>query len=147
MSAHTDFATLRTAQARDLTAIRSLLAGSRVAQPHLDAAELKNFIVAEDTARVLGAVGVEVHEASGLLQALVVAPAHRGNGLGRSLVAALESHARNRGLQRLFLVAATHTGFFLRRGYQALPAEETPPQFQTQLQRWGTAAPLMHKHL
>ena len=62
-----------------------------------------------------------------LLRSVVVAPAWRGRGLGGTLVAALETRARETGSERLWLLTDGAEGWFAERGYERCEREQAPP--------------------
>ncbi|GAB3345277.1 arsenic resistance N-acetyltransferase ArsN2 [Marilutibacter aestuarii] len=74
-----------------------------------------------------GLVGLEMHGNAALLRSLAVAAEARGRGLGEALVDHAEREATARGLERLFLLTTTATGFFQRLGYRTLAREDAPP--------------------
>ena len=71
-------------------------------------------------------VGLELFGEVALLRSLAVASSRRGSGLGSRLVAHAERHARDQGVQSLFLLTTTAEKFFLRRGYTRIPRDEAP---------------------
>lgn len=83
-------------------------------------------LVAEGEAGVLGVIGLEASGDIGLLRSLVVLPLARGAGVGRSLVAALELSARDRGIEELWLLTPDADGFFSRSNYCARKRDEAP---------------------
>jgi len=46
--------------------------------------------------------------------------------VGSGLVAHAERHAREQGVQSLYLLTTTAEKFFLRRGYTRIPREDAP---------------------
>jgi amino-acid N-acetyltransferase len=58
---------------------------------------------------------------------VAVDEAHRGTGLGKRLVEAMEEHARACGVRDLYLLTVTAEGFFAGLGYRKLPREQAPP--------------------
>ena len=83
------------------------------------------FLVAVDSAgRVAGGVGLDGMGPELLLRSLVVAPAERGSGLGRALLAAVEEMARDSGAESLFLLTETAARFFAGRGFLDLSREQ-----------------------
>ncbi len=60
------------------------------------------------------------------MRSLVVAPGSRAAGLGRLLVAALEAHARRRGLTELWLLTIDAERYFRALGYTAKERSEAP---------------------
>jgi len=77
--------------------------------------------------RLVGVVGVEVHRNVGLLRSLAVVPDAAGGGIGRTLVEAAEDWASDSGLEALYLLTTTASGWFEQRGYEALPRTAAPP--------------------
>ena len=71
---------------------------------------------ARDEGELVGAVMLRHHDGLDLVSWLAVRADHRGTGLGRSLVAALEEEAARRGVAELWATARA-VGFFLRCGY------------------------------
>jgi amino-acid N-acetyltransferase len=61
-----------------------------------------------------------------LLRSLVVAPAHRDQGLGAALVRHAEAHARSRGARAVYLLTTTAETFFERQGYAAADRAQAP---------------------
>ena len=80
---------------------------------------------------VLGAVGIEVYGAIGLIRSLVVADAGRGKGLGSDLVQDLETEARLRGVKELYLLTMTAEDFFAARGYSAIERNGVPSEIRS----------------
>ena len=71
-------------------------------------------------------VGLELYGEVALLRSLAVASSRRGTGVGSGLVAHAERHARDQGVQSLYLLTTTAEQFFLRRGYARIPRDEAP---------------------
>ena len=95
--------------------------------PHEDFADhLANFLVARCGGEVVGAVGFERHGRAALLRSLVVAPAHRGAGLGGELVDRLAAEARRREVKQFYLLTTTAEAFFARRGFQKIARQAVP---------------------
>jgi amino-acid N-acetyltransferase len=82
-----------------------------------DLGEGVDLYVARDEERIVGAIGLEGNAPDVLLRSLVVAPAVRGNGVGRALVEHAEREARARGVRALHLLTTTAESFFARAGY------------------------------
>jgi len=80
---------------------------------------IRGFLVATDAGEVIGAVALERYDDVGLVRSLVVAPSHRGRGLAKALVRAIEERARIQGVKVLVLLTETANEFFGARGYRA----------------------------
>jgi amino-acid N-acetyltransferase len=95
--------------------------------PHEDFADyLANFLVARRGGEIMGAVGFELHSRDALLRSLVVAPAHRGAGLGGELVDRLATQAQRRGVTQFYLLTTTAETFFARRGFKSIARQAVP---------------------
>lgn len=117
---------MRPAGLRDLEAVRALL---RAADLPLDGLEEQfgpRYVVAEAGGELAGAAGVEVYGGDGLLRSVVVAPSHRGTGLGKALVADRLAWARREGLAALYLLTTTAPGFFASLGFERVARTDAP---------------------
>ena len=118
---------MRPAGPRDLEAVRALL---RAAELPIDGVEEQfgpRYVVAEVGGELAGAAGVEVYGGDGLLRSVVVAPSHRGTGLGKALVADRLAWARREDLAALYLLTTTAADFFARLGFERVEREGVPP--------------------
>ncbi len=111
----------------DTAAIAALLRDAGL--PHGDfAPHLAHFLVAREPAgRIVGVIGAEVCGADALLRSLAVTPSHRRAGLGRRLLAALDSCAGAWGVARWWLLTTTADAFFAAEGFRAAPRADAPP--------------------
>ena len=117
---------IRPAGLRDLEAVRALL---RAAELPLDGLEEQfgpRYVVAEAGGELAGAAGVEVYGGDGLLRSVVVAPSHRGTGLGKALVAERLDWARRERLAALYLLTTTASGFFATLGFESVVRAAAP---------------------
>ena len=82
---------------------------------------MKNFMIARGKdGSIIGVVGVEMYQESGLLRSLVVHPAYRGTGLGSLLTRKIESFALHNGVKTLYLLTMISADFFQRIGYEVM---------------------------
>jgi GNAT superfamily N-acetyltransferase len=89
------------------------------------------FLVAEDSGGLAGCVYIETRNDRSYLGLLSVQPARQGAGLGRQLVAAAESLARESGSRAMDLRVISARGeqllpFYERLGYQVVRTEPFP---------------------
>jgi N-acetylglutamate synthase-like GNAT family acetyltransferase len=61
---------------------------------------------------------------------VVVAPDHRGSGLGQLIVSELERSAHAAQITRLILLTQTATEFFARQGYRVIERSSAPEEIQ-----------------
>ena len=110
----------------DFAAVTSLLRDARLPVEDLDEGRMADFLVASSGGSLAGIIGIEAFSQVGLLRSLVVHPASRAAGLGRLLVAALEAHARGRGLTELWLLTIDADRYFRALGYTATERSDAP---------------------
>jgi len=115
---------IRPATARDLPCAIELLRRAELPTEDLAAGHL--VLVAEGEAGVLGVIGLEAFEDVGLLRSLVVSPPARSEGVGRALVDALESLARERGIAELWLLTIDADAFFATSGFSVRGRDDAP---------------------
>ena len=108
---------LRPARREEFAAIAGLLSAAGLPVEDLDAAMLDAFVVATDGRGLVGVAGLEVYGSNALVRSLAVDAERRSRGLGASLVDAIETEARSRGVTALYLLTTTAAEFFGRLGY------------------------------
>ena len=74
--------------------------------------------------------GVEVCGTDGLLRSVVVERSARGGGFGTALCEALEREARAEGVETLYLLTTTASGFFADHGYAEVDRADAPAAVQ-----------------
>jgi amino-acid N-acetyltransferase len=121
---------IATAGPADLPAVIELLRASGLPHRDVTATLLAHYLLAKGDSALVGVVGLEPLGDAGLLRSLAVVAAHRGRGLGIELTRALEHHARDLGITRLYLLTTTAEKFFGKLGYRAIPREDAPPSIQ-----------------
>lgn len=120
---------LRVATAHDLPGIVALL--RQHALPTEDLAESEVFFLVEaQDATLTGVIGLQRFGTAGLLRSLAVAPARKGQGTGRRLLAQLEEHARGQGVTELVLLTQTAQAFFEGSGYALIRRDAAPAAMQ-----------------
>jgi amino-acid N-acetyltransferase len=113
---------IRTATKEDTDSIRVLLEHSGLPTSDLMSSK-PQFIVACEGGKILGTGALERFGSSALLRSVAVAPARRGEGLGRAIVEDLERIARAARITRLILLTQTAQPFFEHQGkiFTSLP--------------------------
>lgn len=122
--------TIRPATADDRDRVEALLRANGLPTDDLPTADLRTgrdrLLVASVGGSVVGAGGLEIHGAHGLLRSVVVAESHRGRGLGSLLCEELEAVANEAGVETLALLTTTAAGFFGERGYERIDRDAVP---------------------
>lgn len=123
----TPLPTIAPAAASDAGAIAALLRAAEL--PHADfAPHLAHFLVARlPNGEIVGTIGAEVGGCDALLRSLVVAPAWRGQGLGRELLAALDRAGAGWDVGRWWLLTTTAGKFFSVQGFVPKARAAAPP--------------------
>lgn len=88
------------------------------------------FYVGYDGTDPIGIGGIEIHGTDGLLRSVVIEQSARGNGLGAALCDRLETNASADGVEILYLLTTTATGFFTDRGYREIDQNDAPTTIQ-----------------
>lgn len=86
----------------------------------------RRFFRFDDDAGLIGYGGVEGTGSDRLLRSLIVTPGRQRNGLGGTLLGALESAAADDGTSVLYLLTMTAERFFQRYGYRIVDRAEAP---------------------
>lgn len=112
------------AREEDLPAVEGLLAEAGL--PSDVTRHLSDFLVARHRGNVVGCVGMEVRGSDALFRSLVVDPAYRGLGLGRHLYDALAGRARDRGVERAYLLTTSIASLAESWGFRCIDRDRVP---------------------
>lgn len=88
------------------------------------------FWVAVDGETVVGAIGLEPYGADALIRSMVVHPGYRGRQIATALLQKAEAHAKQQGVQSLFLLTETAAGFFEKNNYLHMDRMAAPDAIQ-----------------
>jgi amino-acid N-acetyltransferase len=111
-------------------AVKKLLSESGLPIEDITAQHLQHFFGVGSGLKLVGVIGLELYGEVALLRSLAVTSSRRGSGAGSALVAHAERHARDQGVQSLYLLTTTAENFFLRRDYTRIPRGEAPAAIQ-----------------
>lgn len=120
---------LRAATAGDEQTLAALLTAEGL--PAAEFAEgSTHFQVIDDDRAVVAAAGIESHGAAALLRSVVVAPAHRGQGLARRLTEHMARHAGDLGHESLYLLTMDADSYFAGHGFTVTDREDAPEEIR-----------------
>lgn len=129
---------LRPATADDFAAIVRLLDEASLIASDLNPAQTSSFLLLCDAAHVLACGAVErFDDRAGLVRSVAVRPIHRGKGYATRVMRSLETHARHRGIDRLFLLTTTAAGFFSRLHFERCERSLAPESMRASSQFAG----------
>jgi amino-acid N-acetyltransferase len=127
---------LERATPADLPEVLALLTASGL--PHEGLAEhIETTVVARDGPAIVGSAALEPYGEAALLRSVAVAPALRGQGLGRALTGAALRLAREQGVRRLYLLTTTAESYFPSFGFAPITRAEVDPAVQVSAEFTG----------
>jgi N-acetylglutamate synthase-like GNAT family acetyltransferase len=88
------------------------------------------FAVIRADGKVIAAGALQRFGSTALLRSVVVAPDHRGSGLGHLIVSELERSALAAQITQLILLTQTAAEFFARAGYRVIERSNAPEEMQ-----------------
>lgn len=138
-------------RARDKPRVIELLQQAKLADDDLQAVLAPvDFLVMREAGQVVGAIGLQSADGTGLLRSLVVLPALRRQGRGGALVAAVERLAIGRGMDDVYLLTTNAPPFFALLDYLRVDRASVPPGIARTAQFVSlcpASAVCMHKRL
>jgi len=120
---------IRRAEEPELESVEQLLSANGLPADDVRPSPAR-FFVATATGERVGVGGLELYGTAGLLRSVVVDGPYRGAGYGTALCAELEEHARQQGVETLYLLTTTAAAFFRRRGYEEVDREAAPAEIR-----------------
>ncbi len=114
---------IRSAVPTDLKAIENLLASFGLTTAGLSP-QLEGFLIAEDGPEIVASAGTEIYGSSALLRSVAVRRDYQRRGLARQLVERLLARARQKGVQRVYLLTTTAAGYFRQLGFRPIFRED-----------------------
>ena len=91
---------------------------------------LTNFFIAKDNGLVIGAIGLEIYGADGLLRSLVVKSEYRKMKIAAGLINEIEMQGRSLRLKNLYLLTETAREYFESKGYLVMERTKAPGLLQ-----------------
>lgn len=117
--------TISLALKSDMDAIRRLLESNNLPHSDLNVSPI-TFFVARTDEKVVGCIGIERYENTGLLRSFAVAPELQNRGIGKELYKNLLEYARQNQIKSLHLLTTTASEYFSRAGHQIANRSNAP---------------------
>ena len=114
---------IRRAREEDLPAIADVLRQADLANEDINS-HLAHLLVCEVEGKIVGTIGLEAYDQSGLLRSAAVVPSFRNRRIGEMLVSHLEDHARRLGIRQLVLLTTSADRYFRKLGFVRVAREE-----------------------
>ncbi len=101
---------------------------------------MENFLIIRhpetvaSTELLVGSVGLEIYGDNALLRSLAVHPDFQGTGLGTKLVDRIIEVAKERRINRLFLLTDTAEAFFKERGFTIVTRDKVPDDMKQSIE-------------
>jgi len=121
---------IRPATPGDLAHVQALLEAAQLPTDGLEEQFGEAYAIAECDSATIGAEGIEIYGAAGLLRSAVVDPAWRGRGVGEALTHDRLRWAASRGLREVWLLTTTAADYFPRFGFERADRAAAPEPMQ-----------------
>jgi protein-tyrosine-phosphatase/N-acetylglutamate synthase-like GNAT family acetyltransferase len=99
-----------------------------------------DLLVARDGGRLVATAALEIYGRDALLRSVAVDATSRGTGLGRRITRSALDRARERGVQRVFLLTETAAAFFPKFGFADIERSRVPDSIRSTVE-FASACP------
>ena len=82
------------------------------------------FLVLKKDNRIIGCIGLEKYNSSGLLRSFAVHPEHQSQGFGYILLKKFLSEVKVTGIIEIYLLTLTAEKFFLKHGFTIISRDD-----------------------
>ena len=110
---------------QDIGPVKRLLAECGLPGEDIDP-HIAHFVIARAGGELAGAIGLELAGKTALLRSLGVSERYRGQGLGTQLYERVHGFAHAEGVETLYLLTTSASGFFRKRGFTAAERAAAP---------------------
>ena len=95
---------------------------------------LQSALIARDGEIPVGSAALELYGSYALLRSVAVSQSYRNTGLGKRLVAEALEMAKEKGIERVFLLTMTAPDYFPKFGFQPVERSLVPASVQTSVE-------------
>ena len=125
--------TVNRATSKDLPDILHLLRECELPVQGVDEHQ-GNLMVVNEEGKILGCIGLEKYQNTGLLRSLAVMEGERGRGHGRLLVLEILNLARKKNLKKVYLLTIDGTEYFRRFHFQVIDRNQVDSEIKRTLE-------------
>lgn len=121
---------IEVATREDLKDIKKLLESIEIPSDEIDPEVTTFFVMRDVSRRIIACVGLELFTDAALITSFAIEPAHRGDGLGASLVDRSLEEALQAGSDAVYLCTAQAPELFLNIGFVNIDRDELPQEIR-----------------
>jgi amino-acid N-acetyltransferase len=121
---------IRKATSSDLLIISTILSSHKLPLQGLQH-HLENFLVAEAEGTIIGTIGLEHYDETGLLRSVAVLPQYQSKGIGDRLVNTMIEYAKEKNIKQVYLLTETAQKFFEKKGFTPVERSEVKGEVLT----------------
>ncbi len=122
---------IKQANINDFESIVALLDKANLPTQDLSIDTVNSFLICRDSTQIIGCIGLEIYNKSGLVRSLATNEASRNLGIGAQLVHEMEAYAYQNDLSDVYLLTTTAQGFFEHRKYDVIERCAVPASIST----------------
>lgn len=125
--------TYRKAEKTDLEAVCQFLQNFQLPVAGVDE-QFENFFLLFDSSVLIGCAGLEFYGNYGLIRSVAIETSYQGKKYGNLIVNILETYAKDKNINELYLLTETAENFFTKLGYEKVERILVPPEIQNSLE-------------
>ena len=127
---------IRKAATNDLLSIEHLLQSSKLPVEGIPK-HLQNFLIAEMNEKIVGTIGLEIYQQTGLLRSAVTATDLQNRGIGSRLVNMIIDYAKEQNVKELILLTETAKDYFARKGFMPIDQQTVKGNIRSSVEFQG----------
>lgn len=113
---------IRRATAKDLPSVTDLLKEYNLPTEGVPD-HIANYLISESSGEMIGTIGLEVYESTGLLRSACVKERFQSRGVGQRFYEILITYAQEIGVDEVVLLTTTAKNYFARKGFEVIDRE------------------------
>ena len=90
----------------------------------------KNYILAKEEDKIVGAIGLEIYGDIALLRSFVVEESFRNKGIGKKLLISLLNRSIDERIETIYLLTTTAEKYFFKNGFKIENRKNLPDEIK-----------------